>query len=1706
MADKNSTGAVHLTSLDLDISGIKNSLQTIKESIETTAQEIPRIFNSSMSDGETIDWLKNLGISDENLESAKSKIKELADDLGNFSKIQVTSKEGNLFQAIVTYADKAGNSIKEVIDLTKELNEASKSYTITEDISKREKEYDRQQKAIEKQIEQTYKEYEAFKKAESKKNAEIAKGVAKRNAEREKEEAAAEKLTREEERFIKETEKQQESAIQKLESLGNAYEKLLNQVQTSSLSENKKNYFIKFAEDAQSAIAKLKQELSSGFGIPAGTEKQINAISDVLKKVSKNFEDAKRQAEEFSKIQKNINGVIKKISELEKNTSNIKIKQSTKELKKEFQNLYNEVKSGSISINDANTRFNNLSNNFENLRNNAQKTGIGIADFFNKISDKVKWLTAYQLIMLIQNAFSQIISTIKSTEDAVVELQRVLNEDISETAISDELYAIAEQYGQTFENVQEVAVKFAQTGKSWQETIDATRATMLGLNTAELEVTTATEGLIAVMAQFNVDASELEVVIDKINITADNFPVTSEKIVAALQRAGGTASAFNMTLEETIAIITALAEKTGRSGENIGTALNSLIIFTSKAENLKLFSSLSEDMDETVRKFQAGSRSIIDIWTQLGEEIDDLSKQQEEALFSSTAFEEFADQFEAEAAEYAGTIQQIYGTAGAYRRNYLTILLQDIDRVEKVMSNMADAEGYSLEENEKYMNTLTAQWNQLVIAAQELAVQFGNAGFLNILKDVVQLTTGILKLTKGIGGLNTLLKALTTAIIIAKKEKINEHIDNVKKSVNGTTTAFKSIKLAITAYNTAVKSGKTATEAYAIAMNTLKLSMGDLTAIIGIAITAISAMVSAYNSAKEAAKQYREEAIQAGKDSEQSAKELSQMYSTLTTSSNKEDIDEATNAILEYFGYQFEDIPKLEKEYGNLNSAIQALIENEYQLLKIAAQRRKEAAEKQYSDLTKVGDLSLTSYSAEAGSNATKAFDILANAVDSTGKKIFSVNESVKELGILFVESLKKIPKSSEEAKLQFQELEAQIKILQDNMTSKELAQNPLYASLIATKSALGEMIKESEAADEAYEDLWEKTSTGAEYMALLAENTKKAQEALDSAKDSAEGFSNIDLEEEIENLGDRFDTLSKKVDSFQSAISSIVGVIDEYNETGIMTADMLQTILSLEPEYIQMLNVQGESLSFNSEAVGNLVNANDTYLEQMVALKVAKEAEAMATAMQTAMNDGLTASEYAAGVASLTFGSDLYQTILNVIQGKVPVEELTNAFTNLGQAFALDGEYAALFNQNMTSVFNNLSSMLGMVNRGTTRTYYTPPKTSSSKTSPEKQRLNDEINAWKKKKEAATEYYKKLDDELKQQKEDSDKYYEKQITQWENEKKAKDDYYDSLIDNLKEVQEANDRINEQLDYYADRQKILTNLEQAQARSGVEWREKEMQYQQELINLDESQRRKEEDWSIEDQIAELEKMKETAQEIADTEIAKLKDFKDEYADLIKNQQEALKTMKENTVNAIEEEINKLQEQVNKLSNSASNSIGNSIANGAYDGAQIASDTFKNLIDTTETQIEEISDDIFEEVREKAKKSLDEYKNTTYESIKTESKELGKWVGSAIESGISDGAKKATQRFREGFVSPVKNEINQIMKEATSAQALVKASRSTIGSTKNIIPTVSKFSKQNTNSGYNNSQVVNLYANIANPTSASNTINDLTDILNNPNRF
>lgn len=336
----------------------------------------------------------------------------------------------------------------------------------------------------------------------------------------------------------------------------------------------------------------------------------------------------------------------------------------------------------------------------------------------------LKWQIAMTAVMkplrLMQDAWEDLNKTLVETEKRIVELNRVTNN----MANADALYKLAQQYGQTFENVSDITLNFARNGMDWAKALKATEAALLAINVAELDATQASEGMIAIMQQFGYEANELEGIVDKLNITADNAAVTTEKLLTALQRTGSSAKNAKLSLEETVGIITALSEATGRSGENLGTAVNSLIQFSTKASSLETFEKLGGNVAKTVEAYRAGGATVLDIWEELSKVIKDNADYAQGVLgsnFSTSDFESLNEELKESLGESFAETTEIYDTASTFRKNYFIALLNNLDQVQKTLDTMNGAQGYSQKENLQYLDTYEAKVNKLQAKWKDIA-------------------------------------------------------------------------------------------------------------------------------------------------------------------------------------------------------------------------------------------------------------------------------------------------------------------------------------------------------------------------------------------------------------------------------------------------------------------------------------------------------------------------------------------------------------------------------------------------------------------------------------------------------------------------------------------------------------------------------------------------------------------------------------------------------------------------------------------------------------------------------------------------------------------------------------------------------------------------------------------------------------------------
>lgn len=788
----------------------------------------------------------------------------------------------------------------------------------------------------------------------------------------------------------------------------------------------------------------------------------------------------------------------------------------------------------------------------------------------------------------VKNILGDVNDVLTKTENTVIELQRVLNDTVSDRQISNALYELAQKYGQTFENASTIAQNFAKSGMSWNDTIKATESALLAMNVAELNASESSEGLLSILVQFKKEASELETVVDQLNKTADKNPVTTEKLLKALQRTGSAAATSNLSLEKTIGIITTLSAATNRSGQNIGTATNALIMYTQK--NLEKFAQMSEESAKVVQNFKEGTADIIDIWRTAQDEIEKMRARKGEInsildLFGdSTDVEELNSTLHDELEDIFDQTVGIYQVANTYRKNYFIALLDNLDRFDKVQEQLQDAQGYSQEENLKYMGTLEAKLNTLQAKWEYIAND--EQGLLKFRKDLVDLGIGALDLIKNMGGIVNVLMTISGIIgglVITVKSA------TLATKVKEITSTFIAMKHAL--------------EGVATAAETTEASFGW----IGIAVAAVSALFGALKSLLGDLANARQEAIDAAEASKNNALQLKEQYDKLQTLDEKSD---------EYYEVEKKIVDLLGDKAKKLNEV--------------------EEGTKKYTDAVK--DLTKQEL-AQAIANQKKAIESANPLADDNVRKYFSFGGLFGNFGHTLETLEQYVPR------LRFNNLnDPEPFVRAYRMAAKELQ---ILNEQIADAEAMGaeETVKAEKAKAEALEKALSPIRDSFETYIQLQETyvslTQTYKEFTKTVHMASQG-SLIPEGKSLKTLSDlsaAFDKIITDTTTVKENIDLLAKVQNELNKSGVISTETLQALIKLGGEYADVVEVQNGRYVINKKKLDELLKSKEEYLNDLINEEVLAYAQIRADELLAESQNAVAeaSANAAVGMATLT-------------------------------------------------------------------------------------------------------------------------------------------------------------------------------------------------------------------------------------------------------------------------------------------------------------------------------------------------------------------------------------------------------------------------------------------------------------------------------------
>ena len=305
-------------------------------------------------------------------------------------------------------------------------------------------------------------------------------------------------------------------------------------------------------------------------------------------------------------------------------------------------------------------------------------------------------------IYALQRALDETFKSFVNVEKSLIEINSILN--VSSTVIKsfgNNLFDIAKNTGQSFDNVAKSALEFSRQGLNIEDTLKRTSDALVLARLSGLDVVASTEAITAALNSFSLSAENSTSLVNKLIAVDQGFAVSSADLAEAIKRVGSSAQDSGVSLDELIAIVTAAQQTTARGGAVIGNSLKTIFTRLQRPEVLDAL----DELGVKTRDAEGNIAPLIQILSQLAATYQTLSGTQKSQI-----------------AELVGGVFQI---------NILKAALGDLSKEYSIfgqaLSASTNATNEAISKNQQLNESFAALLNKTVANFQQAAAQIGGS-------------------------------------------------------------------------------------------------------------------------------------------------------------------------------------------------------------------------------------------------------------------------------------------------------------------------------------------------------------------------------------------------------------------------------------------------------------------------------------------------------------------------------------------------------------------------------------------------------------------------------------------------------------------------------------------------------------------------------------------------------------------------------------------------------------------------------------------------------------------------------------------------------------------------------------------------------------------------------------------------------------------
>lgn len=591
------------------------------------------------------------------------------------------------------------------------------------------------------------------------------------------------------------------------------------------------------------------------------------------------------------------------------------IQSDAKQASAALETLYNSWKSGTISdkefvdgVKDASGSLKNLRANYAQTRNETDKltnsTNV-LGDTFSHIVGKITvWQVVNTAVAKVKRSFTEAIDTMKQVDTEMTAIQKVTGNTAAEMEkLGNTAYEAASKYGVAVTDYLESVGTFAKAGyKDMSEDMAelATKTQLVGDVTSSI----ANQFILSADAAFKFEGNvtALNTVLDKANEIENNYATSIQKMAEGFPIVANVASMANMSIDQLIAMLGTITAVTQESGTKAATAARALI--------LNIIGDTETELEDGIT------------WTK--EEIESLNQvlwtYSEDAMKAAQATGRIVNPMEAVAglakAYKEGVLTQAElaqiesDLGGKLRTNQLDALIKNYDMYAAMLDKVANSAGSA----DKEVDVMLTSWDAKAKILNNTWTKFiADTVDTKWAKDFLDTLTWLIE---GFGNLGTAVTIFGGVLVAFKWNSI--------------VGSFKTLGSVIGALPMLFSSAKGGAAGFDARMKTLNVSLTSTQLLVGAIVVALSALVIAYNKYTQKIQETRQAAIDAGEAAAKESEEITSLYGEYkeynealkNSAEYKGEISGKTETLIEKLGLERDEIGKLVRKYGDLETAI----------------------------------------------------------------------------------------------------------------------------------------------------------------------------------------------------------------------------------------------------------------------------------------------------------------------------------------------------------------------------------------------------------------------------------------------------------------------------------------------------------------------------------------------------------------------------------------------------------------------------------------------------------------------------------------------------------------------------------------------------------------------------------------------------------------